>query len=204
MFVFSLAPFVTARYSLRSQTEKRAFDADGELSRFGLGRRLGVLGAASGRPFDIAIIGGGVNGCGIAQRRRRPRLVGVSLRKRRSRLLDFQRIQQADSRRPALSRTFRVSFGARSAHRAREFCGKSRLISSGRFASSCRITRVCAPPGCCASAFSSTTISAGVACCRRPERCDWPMTRRANRSSRSTNSGSNIRIAGPKTRGWWS
>ena len=53
------------------------------------------------------------------QRRRRTRLVRVSLRERRSRLLDIQRFEQAHSRRPALSGAFRVSFGSRGARRAR-------------------------------------------------------------------------------------
>ena len=52
-------------------------------------------------------------------RRRGTRLVGLSLRKRRSRLVDIERVEQADSRRPALPRAFQVPFGARSADRAR-------------------------------------------------------------------------------------
>ena len=53
------------------------------------------------------------------QRRRRTRLVGLPLRKRRSRLLDLERFEQADSWRLALFGAFQVSFGSRSAHRAR-------------------------------------------------------------------------------------
>ena len=53
------------------------------------------------------------------QGRRRTRLVGLSLRKGRSRLLDLQRFEQAHSWRPALFGAFQVSFGSRGAHRAR-------------------------------------------------------------------------------------
>ena len=42
----------------------------------------------------------------------------------------------------------------------REMLWRSRRTSSGRCASSCRITRACARPGCCGSACSSTIISA--------------------------------------------
>jgi glycerol-3-phosphate dehydrogenase len=61
---FFACPVRHGRYSL-SETEKRAFRRR-DAFRFGLGGRV-ESSAPSGPTFDIAIIGGGVNGCGIAR-----------------------------------------------------------------------------------------------------------------------------------------
>src|SRR5471030_770362 len=56
-------------------------------------------------------------------RRRRPRLVDLSLRETRSGVGDVERLQQTHPWRFTLPRTFRISFGARSADRARNSLG---------------------------------------------------------------------------------
>ena len=96
-------------------------------------------------------------------RRGRARLVRLPLRKKRSRIRNLQRLDEAHPWRPALSRIFSFSPRARSAARARGARGASRRTSSGRCASSCRTTGACVRPGCCGSAFSSTIISAVAA-----------------------------------------
>ena len=97
---------------------------------------------------DIFVIGGGINGCGIA-RDAAGRGYSVFLcRNERSGQRDVLRLDQADPWRPALSRTLRVPPGARSADGARGAVEEWRRTSSGRCASCCRMPRACGRPGC--------------------------------------------------------
>ena len=80
-------------------------------------------------------------------------------------------------------------------------CSGSRHTSSGRSASCCRTTRVCAVrPGCCGPACSSTTISRGCARCpapRPPSTCGHrPMG--APLKDRTRQRASSIRTAGSR------
>ena len=115
---------------------------------------------------DIFVIGGGINGCGIARDAAGRGYSVYPRRDERSRERHLLRLDQADPWRPALSRTLRVPAGARSADGARGAVAHARRTSSGRCASCCRMPRACGRPGCCGSACSSTTISAGASCCR--------------------------------------
>ena len=81
-------------------------------------RRGGISGTIMA-DFDLAIIGGGINGAGHRARCRRTRPVGSADRAERPRLRNLVQIHQADPWRPALSRSLCVSAGARGADRAR-------------------------------------------------------------------------------------
>ena len=69
--------------------------------------------------FDLAIIGGGINGCGIARDAAGRGNVRRPVRAERSRQRHLVGVDQADPWRPALSRVLRVPAGARGADRAR-------------------------------------------------------------------------------------
>ncbi len=133
------------------------------------------------RVYDLAIIGGGINGCGIARdaagRGHSVFLCEMNDLAQR----DVVLVDQADPWRPALPRILRVPPGARGADRARGALAASRPTSSGRCVSFCRITPACGRPGCCAWACSSTTISAAASCCRRRARSTSRPTRSASR-----------------------
>ena len=131
--------------------------------------------------YDIFVIGGGINGCGIA-RDAAGRGHSVCL----AEMADLgQRhvvgLDEADPWRPALSRTLRVPPGARGADGARGAVGDGAAhhpsaalraaLSEGH------------PPGLAdpRSACSSTTISAGANCCRRRGRSTCAAIRPASR-----------------------
>ena len=90
-----------------------------------------VGGNVSGGVFDILIVGGGINGCGIARDAVGRGLVGLSCEKGDLAGATSSAGQQADPRRPALSRILRVPAGARGAAGARDAVGASRRTSSG-------------------------------------------------------------------------
>ena len=69
--------------------------------------------------FDLAVIGGGINGAGIARDAAGPRPARAAGRAERSRLRHLLGLDQADPWRPALSRAWRVPAGARGADGAR-------------------------------------------------------------------------------------
>ena len=117
--------------------------------------------------FDVAIIGGGINGCGIA-------------RDAAGRGLSVFLCEQADLASGTSSASTKLIHGGlryleyyefrlvREALQEREvLLARRRRTSSGRCASCCRITRACGRPGCCGSASSSMTISAAASSCRR-------------------------------------
>ena len=116
--------------------------------------------------FDMAIVGGGVNGCGIA-RDAAGRGVGVAVRAGRPRRRHLLGLDQADPRRPALSRALRFRAGARGAQGARGAVGIApHIVRPLRFVLPYR--RACGRAGCCASACSSTTTSAAGSACPAP------------------------------------
>ena len=134
---------------------------------------------ASGMPYDLAIIGGGINGCGIAR--------DAAGRGWRSYLCEqgdlggrnLRRVHQADPWRPALPRTLRVPPGARGAARARGAVADRAAHHLAAALRAAAPAAACARPGCCGSACSCTTISAGAGCCRRRARCACATTPRA-------------------------
>ena len=69
--------------------------------------------------YDLAIIGGGINGAGIARDAAGRGPARAAARAERPRLGHLVGLDQADPRRPALSRARRVPAGARGADRAR-------------------------------------------------------------------------------------
>ena len=117
--------------------------------------------------YDLAIIGGGINGCGIARD-----AAGRGLAVHLCEMGDLAErhlvaLHQADPWRPALSRILRFPPGARGAARARGAVAARAAHVSGRCALCCPTAAACGLHGCCGSASSSTTIWAGVSCCRR-------------------------------------
>ena len=90
--------------------------------------------------FDLFVIGGGINGCGIARDAAGRGLRVVLFEQDDLAQRDLVGLDQADPRRPALSRVLRVPAGARGADRARGAAAASRRTSSGRCASCCRTT----------------------------------------------------------------
>ena len=75
--------------------------------------------AGTGEQVDLLIVGGGINGAGIARDAAGPRPVGAAGREGRSRQPHLALVLQADPWRPALSRILRVPAGPRGADRAR-------------------------------------------------------------------------------------
>ncbi len=117
-----------------------------------------------GQVFDLAIIGGGINGCGIARD-----AVG---RGNSVFLCEMNDLASGTS-----SWSSKLIHGGlryleyyefrlvREALLEREVLCRSLRISSARCDLCCRITRGCGRPGCCGSASSCTTISAAGVCC---------------------------------------
>ena len=118
----------------------------------------------TGQIMDIAIIGGGINGCGIARDAAGRGVVVL--------------FEQDDLASGTSSASTKLIHGGlrylehyefrlvREALMEREVLWRLRRTSSGRCASYCRTTTACARPGCCGSACSSMTISAAASCCR--------------------------------------
>ena len=160
------------RYSVLPTEESARFEhRRGLNARSAWGRDCGVLGAGWGRLRHHH------------HRRRRQRLrnregrrwtrlVRLSLRKRRSRLFDLQRLEQAEF--TAACAIWSISsfvwFARRSS--SGKFCGESRPISYGRFALCCPTMRTSDRRGCFELAFLFTTISAGASYCRQRGPCD--------------------------------
>ena len=117
--------------------------------------------------YDLAIIGGGVNGTGIAR--------DAAGRGFRVLLVEMNDLASGTS-----SAATKLVHGGlrylehyefrlvREALAEREVLCAWRRTSSGRCASCCRARRGRGRPGCCGSGCSSTTISAAASSCRRP------------------------------------
>ena len=104
--------------------------------------------APAGREvFDLAIIGGGINGTRHRPRRRRPWAVGAAGRAGRSGMRHVVGLDQADPRRAALSGALRVPPGAGVAGRARGAAARRAAHRFGRCASCCRTMRGCGRGG---------------------------------------------------------
>ena len=95
----------------------------------------------SASTVDLAIIGGGINGCGIARDAAGRGLSVLLCEKDDLAERHLVGLDQADPWRPALSRILRVPAGARGADRARGAAARRRRTSSGRCASCCRTKR---------------------------------------------------------------
>ena len=116
-------------------------------------------------PFDLAVIGGGVNGCGIA-RDAAGRGASVVL------------FEQDDLAGGTSSRSTKLIHGGlryleyyefrlvQDALRERDVLWRLRRTSSRRRASCCRTTAACGRAGCCGSVSSFTTTSADAGNCR--------------------------------------
>ena len=157
----------------------------------------------TGRSSTSPIIGGGVNGCGIA-------------RDAAGRGLSVVLCEQNDLASGTSSASTKLIHGGlrylehyefrlvREALIEREvLLARSRRTSSGRCASCCRITRACGRPGCCGSACSSTTISAAASCCRPTRTLDLRTTPPATPlKPRLHAAASNIPTAGSTMRAW--
>ena len=123
-------------------------------------RREDRLAPAQSQAFDLAIIGGGINGCGIAR----------DAAGRGASVILFERDDLASG---TSSRSTKLIHGGlrylehyefrlvREALLEREvLLARSRRTSCGRCASCCPTMSACGRNGSCALAFSSTTISA--------------------------------------------
>ena len=153
--------------------------------------------------FDLAIVGGGINGAGIA-------------RDAAGRGLRVLLVEQNDLASGTSSASTKLIHGGlryleqgwfrlvREALIEREVMLRMapHLIRPMRFVLPPDAGPASAP-GCCGWGCSSTIISAGAKSCRRPAPSISPTIRSARRSSGATNAASNIPIAGRTTRGWW-
>ena len=120
-------------------------------------------------------------------RRRRPRPFGLPLRTGRPRRRHLVGLDQADPRRPALSRVLRVPAGARGAGRARGAAQGGARTSSGRCASCCRTTTGCGRAGAPARPLPLRPSRRPRASCRRPAVAgSQPRSRRRAAASRAT------------------
>ena len=114
------------------------------------------------QPLDLFVVGGGINGAGIACD-----AVGRSLKVGLCEMNDFASATSSASTklihgglRYLEQYEFRL---VREALQEREvLLAKAPHISAGRCASCCRTSRICGRAGCCGSASSSTIISTGT------------------------------------------
>ena len=128
-------------------------------------------------------------------RRRRPGRARAAAGAERPRLGHLVGLDQADPRRPALSRARRIPAGARGARRSARCCCGWRRTSSGRCASCCRRCRGRARRSCCGSGCCSTTGSARAKSCRRRAASISPTTSPASRCCGNSAPASNIPTA---------
>ena len=122
--------------------------------------------------FDLAIVGGGINGAGIARDAAGRGLARAAGRAERPRLRHLVGLDQADPWRPALSRARLVPAGARGADRARGAAAHGAASDPADAVRAAGRARHAAGAGCCGSGCSSTTTSAAASSCRRPARID--------------------------------
>ena len=113
------------------------------------------------RPLDLFVVGGGINGAGIACD-----AAGRALKVGLCEMNDFASATSSKSTklihgglRYLEHYEFRL---VREALMEREVLLPRRRTSPGRCASCCRTSRTCGRAGCCGSASSSTTISTGT------------------------------------------
>ena len=121
-------------------------------------------------PFDLVVVGGGVNGAGIARDAAGRGLKRPAVRAGRPRPGHLVAQRQAGPWRAALPRILRVPAGPRGADRAR---GAAAGGAAHRLADALRAAARagrCGRPGWSGWACSSTTIWAAASCCRRPAR----------------------------------
>ena len=112
-------------------------------------------------PLDLFVVGGGINGAGIACD-----AVGRALKVGLCEMNDFASATSSASTklihgglRYLEHYEFRL---VREALRSARCCWPRRRTSPSRCASCCRTSRICGRAGCCGSASSSTTISTGT------------------------------------------
>ena len=159
--------------------------------------------ASDSADYDLAIIGGGINGCGIARdaagrgcrcslceqgdlasgtSSASTKLIHGGLRYLE--YYEFRLVREALMEREVL-------LGHRAAHH---------LAAALRAAAS---SAACGPPGCCGSACSSTTISAAANACRPRARWICAATGRRVCCKPEFHAASNIPIAGSTMRASW-
>ena len=154
--------------------------------------------------FDLIVVGGGVNGAGIARDAVGPRSLGAALREGRSRAGDLLPVGQARSRGLALSRILRVSARPRGADRARgpAPCGAAHHLADAV----CPASQPGATSGLDGPGGPVSLRSLGRAQNLSPDAKPRPRQRRPRASpcARISAAPSNIRTAGWTTRDWLS
>ena len=150
---------------------------------------------------DLLIIGGGINGTGIAR--------DAAGRGLRVVLCEKDDLAQGTSSRSSglIHGGLRyLEYGqfrlVRESLHEREVLLRIAPIWCGHSASCCRTWRACARRGCCAWAFSFTTIWAAPAGCPNRARCACRQARRAPACARTIAADSCMPIAAPTTRAW--
>ena len=122
--------------------------------------------------FDLAIIGGGINGTGIARDAAGRGLRVLLVEHERSRLRHLVGLQQADPWRPALSRTRRLPAGARGAERARGAAAHGAARDPADALHAAAAAGPAHAAASCGSGCSFTTCWARASCCPAPRTVD--------------------------------
>jgi glycerol-3-phosphate dehydrogenase len=120
--------------------------------------------------YDLLVIGGGVNGTGIARDAAGRGYSGDAVRDERPCLGYLVGGDEAGARGAAVSRVLRSSGWCMRRWRNGRCCGRRRRTSSGRCVSCCHMSTGCVRHGCCGSDCSSMIASEVGNCCQRRKR----------------------------------